>query len=173
MGLAARVVTRSGRARPVCDSGRGSRTGEPRGTRRTAPGSRLRLGATARGRGGCGRCQEPPRACAARDAEVWLAGAAGAAGSTGTGRGAGGCGALSRPRVVCGGPLGPATSLLVAPSRGGLALGKLSPRGAPAEIGGGGRGRGGGQALFVSFHFPRQPRRRGRGAGAERPGPRE
>lgn len=168
MGLAARVVTRSGRARPVCDSGRGSRTGEPRGTRRTALGSRRRLGATARGRGGCGRCQEPPRAREARDAEVWLAGAAG---STGTGRGAGGCGALSRPRVVCGARSVPQLHSLSPRLAGDSRQANFLPAEPRQRLG----AAGGAAAKRCLFPFTSRGSRgeKDGGAGAERRGPRE
>lgn len=98
---------------------------------------------------------------AARDAEVWLAGAPGAAGSTGTGRGA--------ELGWCAGALGPQLHSGRPAARGTHVRQTFSPP-SPAEIGGGGRGRGCGQALFVSFHFPRQPLER-RTAGLGRSGP--
>lgn len=167
VGLAAWAVTRSGRARPVCDSGRGSGIGEPRGLAARCRGPAGVWGAVARG------------------TEVWPAGwraQPGLRGARGTGRGDGTrSGRMpSTRRRSRGGVRGRSPRNFTParrPPRGGLGPGKLcsppsraEPRLGAAGAGGGGR-RGDGQALFVSFHFLRQPlamrtaglRRSGRG----------
>lgn len=136
MGLAARVVTRSGRARPVCDSGRGPGPESPgQSPRGAVRGSRRRLGAVARGRGATRirRARGPGRrglACGERggpdggDAEL-----AGAELSAEPGRCAGALAPQLRP------PACP-------PAARGLGPGKLCPRGTEQRLGGGGSGRG-------------------------------
>lgn len=176
MGLAAWVVTRSGRARPVCDSGRGSGIREPGVPPATGSrGSGLR------------RVRAPPGPAAAADARgpghrglaCGLAGAARAAGSVGErtrGRDAeradaklspesGRCAQLhSRRSPARPGHSGRENFVPAEPSRDWEAAG----------AGGGGR-RGVGQARFVSFYFLRQPLEMMRTAGPRRSGrgPRE
>lgn len=156
MGLAARVVTRPGRARPVCDSGRGPGSESPgQSPRRAVRCGAVRCGAgvpSASGSRGSGSRshQDPPRAWPG-DAEVWPAGSAG-----GTGRGlrSGRMPSSRRSRggVRGGGAGGEPLAPQLRPPSGGLGPGKtLSPRNR-AELGGR-RGAGGASAKRCLFLF--------------------
>lgn len=178
MGLAARVVTRPGRARPVCDSGRGPGSESPgQSPRRAVRCGAVRGVPSASGSRGSGSRshQDPPRAWPG-DAEVWPAGSAG-----GTGRGlrSGRMPSSRRSRggVRGGGAGGGSRSLRNFARRAGdSGRGKLCPRGTEQSLGGGGERAGRRPSAVCFFSLPAaaagdEEEEEDGGAQAERPRP--
>lgn len=162
MGLAARVVTRSGRARPVCDSGRGpgpeSPGQSPRGAVRGVPSASGSRGSGSRSH------QDPLRAWPGAP----RSGLRGAWGTGRGGRGAGGCRALRGAGEVCGG----ARSATSPARRAGTRAGKTLSPWNRAEIGGRPAGRRPSAVCFFSLPAAAAgDEEEDGGAEAERPRP--